>query len=414
MAFSTLKRIARLGLSPSALASHAFILRTLGLLPKPRTTPPSAIQSIFFSFPYHSVGDVILSLTLLERVHALWPEAAIDVAVGATTAPLLAALEFVRNVFTIPRPATRQPLLAAYAGLYAQTRVFHSQIASIPYDLAIAPRWDAADSFFSAHLAYLTGAPLRCGYAGDGDVSSPVGHLYTHTATGGAHEHESLRYTGLLARCGFESISALDPEIAHKPLRCLMDLAVSRLASGIAHAPPSPYLVLSPGATNPRRMWPTERYAEVARNLFEQHGLIPIIVGSPADQRLCENLRHAIGPQAISMAGKTDTLHLLDLIAAATLLLGNDSGPAHLAGALGVKTFVVSPFPLSSDLFHVNSPRRFHPVGPRVHVLQPHFPSPPCTPFCLQHYPHCILQISAQQVLAVIPNPHSGARHPSP
>jgi hypothetical protein len=146
-------------------------------------------------------------------------------------------------------------------------------------------------------------------------------------------------------------------------------------------------------------MWPIDRFAEVGRELFSRYGMLALIIGGPADQALCEGLREDIGFGAHSVAGKTSTLQMLDLISAATIFVGNDSGPAHISGALGVETFTISPFPLSSTVDHVNSPRRFRPLGPRVHVFQPIYPFPPCSLACVMNEAHCILQVSAREVL---------------
>lgn len=392
-----------IGITPAALILRVAFLRTLHRLPGAVTRTPAKIQRIFFSFPYHSVGDLILSLTLLDRIHDHWPAAEIDFAVGASMAPLVDAIPYVHRTFSLPRATTRQPWRTAYAEIRNQTRLFQTEIAGTEYDLAIAPRWDSADSFFSAYLAYLTGAPLRCGYSGISDGGAPqVDRLLTVAAKDGANEHESLRYTRLLGRCGFEPEGVVGEQESHRTIRALTTIAQTREPRGEHATAPvrGSYVVFSPGATNGRRMWPAERFAEVGRALHQRFGLTTIVIGSPADVPLCQKLASSIGDTALSMAGKTDPLQMLDLIAGARLFLGNDSGPAHIAGGLGIPTLVISPFPASCTADHPNSPRRFRPAGPHVTVLQPQTPLPSCAPTCLQNAPHCILQISTEEVLA--------------
>jgi ADP-heptose:LPS heptosyltransferase len=79
-----------------------------------------------------------------------------------------------------------------------------------------------------------------------------------------------------------------------------------------------------------------------------------------------------------------------------------DSGIAHIAGALGIPTVVLSPFPSSCAEEHPNSPTRFRPCGPRVRVLQPESPLPPCHPTCSFSGPHCIQQITPEDVLEAV------------
>lgn len=391
-----------IGITPAALILRVALLRTLHRLPRASTRVPAQVQRIFFSFPYHSVGDLILSLTLLDRIHDRWPDAEIDFAVGVSMARLVEAIPYIRRTFALPRQRSAFRWMSAYYEINNQTRMFRREIAGTKYDLAIAPRWDSADSFFSAYLAYLTGAPLRCGYSGSSDGGAPqVDRLLTAAAKGGANEHESLRYTRLLGRCGLEPEDAVIEEESRRTIRALTTIAkIRELREERATAPiRGDYIVISPGATNARRMWPAQRFAEVGSALHHHFGFAAIVIGSPADALLCRELASSIGEAAVSMAGQTDSLQMLDLIAGAKLFLGNDSGPAHIAGGLGIHTLVISPFPASCTSDHPNSPQRFRPAGPLVQILQPQAPLAACFPMCQQNMPHCILQISTEMVL---------------
>jgi hypothetical protein len=61
---------------------------------------------------------------------------------------------------------------------------------------------------------------------------------------------------------------------------------------------------------------------------------------------------------------------------------------------------------LSSTVDHPNSMRRFRPMGPRVYIFQPVSPCAPCSQTCIMDLPHCILQVSVQEVLEGIANNH--------
>lgn len=400
---AALKSVMGTGIVPRLLIARVNILRSLGKLPKARTEPSATIRRIFFSFPYHSVGDLILSLTLVDRIHERWPEAKIDVAVGALMGTIVEELPYVSRTFRLTRTRFRQSWIAAYAELSNATELFRAEIADTVYDLAVAPRWNSDDSIYSGYLAYLTGAPIRCGYSersGGGSVGAD--RFYTIAAPGGANEHETLRYTRILSRCGLEPGSEI--HFAQNPIRALESIVERRKARGVKMAAPfkGKYVVFSPGATNPRRMWPITRFAAIGRALEERFGLSVVVIGGPSDIGLCKQLADAIGTNAYSMAGKTDPVQMLDLIADAVLFLGNDSGPAHIAGGLGVRTIVISPFPSSCTVDHTNSPLRFRPAGPRVHVLQPTVATAPCFPTCQQNRQHCILQVSTEDVQAVL------------
>jgi hypothetical protein len=81
------------------------------------------------------------------------------------------------------------------------------------------------------------------------------------------------------------------------------------------------------------------------------------------------------------------------------LFIGNDSGSAHLAGAMNCKTVVISRHPSGGDPNHANSPIRFAPYCDRVRVLQPAAGLDACKAECLSSKPHCITTVSVEQAV---------------
>jgi ADP-heptose:LPS heptosyltransferase len=110
---------------------------------------------------------------------------------------------------------------------------------------------------------------------------------------------------------------------------------------GEVKAPAPPYAVLIPGAAprHPAKRWPVGRYAALARHLAER-GLRPVIAGGPAEQALAAAIR-AEAPGAEDLTGRTDLFGLARLLAGAALVIGNDTGPMHLATALGRPAIVL-------------------------------------------------------------------------
>ena len=141
----------------------------------------------------------------------------------------------------------------------------------------------------------------------------------------------------------------------HEPLRALevagfagafpVDLE-ARLAPAEGLRPPSwvdddggqPLVAIHPGATDPRRRWPAERFAELAAACAAD-GFQVVVVGDESEQELAGRIVElaASGPVR-SVAGELDMAGLVALLAASAVVVGNDSGPRHLAQALGVPT----------------------------------------------------------------------------
>ena len=105
--------------------------------------------------------------------------------------------------------------------------------------------------------------------------------------------------------------------------------------------------VLIPGAAlhRPRKRWPAERFGELAQDLVRR-GLVPVIVGAAADGPFATTI-HGLCPAAVDLTGRTSLLQLAETIAAAEVAIGNDTGPTHLAAALGIPTIAL--FSADSD-----------------------------------------------------------------
>jgi ADP-heptose:LPS heptosyltransferase len=94
------------------------------------------------------------------------------------------------------------------------------------------------------------------------------------------------------------------------------------------------------GANDPRRRWPPDRFAAVADALAER-GARVVLVGAPADAELSSAVLRAMRHQAVDLTGRLSLCGLTGLLAGCALLVGNDSGPRHLAAAVGTATVAV-------------------------------------------------------------------------
>jgi ADP-heptose:LPS heptosyltransferase len=375
-------------------------MRTFGYLRRPAVSADGEVRRILISYPYCNLGDLVLMLPMLEATHERWPKAALELAVNARTAELLASLPFIDRVYPIDHSESWMPGFTSYKRVFSVVALYRKEMMSKDYDLAIMPRW-GEDPFYGSYLAYLTGAPKRCGYSAIVDGrDSAEDLLLTQAATGGDHEQEALRDLRLLSRVGLREETSEDKQLVDRPITSLRTIAATAEQATGGAVPSAPYVVISPGGTHPRRLWPTENLAALVSQLKFPSPTKFYVIGSVEDARRGEELVRQFPNQVISLAGKTNLMQLIALIANAILFVGNDSGPAHIAGALGVATVVISPFPTSCKEEHPNSPVRFRPCGPRVSVVQPREPLPPCFPACSSNEPHCITQVSVEQVLA--------------
>jgi ADP-heptose:LPS heptosyltransferase len=129
-----------------------------------------------------------------------------------------------------------------------------------------------------------------------------------------------------------------------------------------AFALPDRFALLVPGSSahRPAKRWPAAHYAALARSLLAR-GIVPVVLGTAQETPLAQKIRAAV-PRAIDLTGRTDLAALASLGRAATLAVGNDTGPMHLLAAVGCPSLVL--FSADSD------PTLCAPRGPSVTVLR--------------------------------------------
>ena len=107
---------------------------------------------------------------------------------------------------------------------------------------------------------------------------------------------------------------------------------------GLGGVPPRPLVALHPGATDPRRRWPPHRLGELGAALAAR-GARVVLLGGPGDAPLVAGIRAGLGgADAVDLSGRLTMAGLVGVLERAALFVGNDSGPRHLAEAVGTPT----------------------------------------------------------------------------
>jgi ADP-heptose:LPS heptosyltransferase len=166
----------------------------------------------------------------------------------------------------------------------------------------------------------------------------------------------------------------------------------------------SPWAVLHPGSTAASRRYPPERFAEAARALAMEDGWRFIVTGSPAEADMAGDVVRAIGRTATSLAGQLSLGELGALIAIAPIVITNNTGPAHLAAAVG--TPVVDVYALT-NVQHA-------PWQVRHRLVVNDVPCKGCRKSvcplghnaCLTGIPAAAVAAAARDLLGASPDPH--------
>jgi heptosyltransferase-2 len=346
------------------------------------------------------LGDWVLTTPFLAALRQAAPRARITVAVLERTFELAVSSRDADRVVSVEGSASGR--LKVGAARLADASGFRCDYAEGRFDLAIVPRWDI-DFNGALQLAFGSGAPVltyaerstpgraRINRGDDRFVALPlVDPVPRHDA-----EH-SLR---LLAAIGG------DP--APRPGGLVISAEDRRRGEAFlaaAFTPRRPLIALSTRATAARRSLPPERAAAIGRLLRDRFDADLVIVGGAADRAETESIARAIGPRAVSSIGRVSMRQSLAVIGAAALMVAVDSGPAHMAAALGVPVAVISSHHRGGSRAHAQSPHRFAPWGDaaRILVVQPEAPVPPCGEACGSERPHCILGVTDELLAATL------------
>ena len=139
-------------------------------------------------------------------------------------------------------------------------------------------------------------------------------------------------------------------------------------AEGIPYG--APFLVLNPGAAyGSAKRWYEDRFAEVADILAREVSLNVAIIGSLGERLMAENIRKRMKSCTAVLSGKTSLETLIGVLAESSLMITNDSGPMHIAAALGVPTVAV---------FGSTDERVTGPYGSRTRIVKHPVECSPC------------------------------------
>jgi len=153
----------------------------------------------------------------------------------------------------------------------------------------------------------------------------------------------------------------------------------------------APLVALHVGAGYPSKRWPLERYAGLAAELHHRHGATAVLVGGGEDLPAVQQAAELISAPLLVAAGRLGLRATAALFARCSLFVGNDSGPAHLAAAVGTPTLTLFSGENESELWQ--------PRGPRCETVQKRPPCYPCGLHVCPRQHECMEAITVEEVL---------------
>jgi heptosyltransferase I len=278
-----------------------------------------------------ALGDIVHALPVLSALRARFPAARITWVVNRAYAPLLAGHADLNEVLPFERHAVR----SGWWGAAAHALHFAEELRRRRFDLAI----DLQGLLRTGLMTAATRARFRIGL---GDAREGARFFYTDCVSTAGVAHAVGRYWRIAEALG----------AGGGPKRFAVPLAAdARAWAAHALAPfPRPWLVVGVGARWLTKRWPADHFAELVRRTQTRHGGTAIFVGAGDEATLAQQVIDQTPGPHLDLTGRTALPQLAAVLATADVVLANDTGPLHLAAALGRP--VVAPYTCTSVARH--------------------------------------------------------------
>jgi heptosyltransferase-1 len=325
-----------------------------------------------------AIGDVIHALPVARALKQTYPDARITWVVEKPAYDLLTNNPDIDEIIIFNKPKFK-----SLTGLLSNGYRLSKLLKSHHFDLAI----DLQGLFKSAAISYLSDAPKRLVYCNARELSGKIGQRIC-----GKHENDHVvdRYLDVAQHLGCKIDQVQFPmnitEVEAQKAEAIANHAGLRLEN--------PYVVLAPGTNWPSKCWPTTHFAKLADQLYDTN-IVPVIIGGPNDKRLAEEIIANTKIPPIDLTGKTSLKQLAYIIKKSQTFVGGDTGPMHLAVAVGAKIVTI---------FGPTDPKRNGPYGENHSILTPDVPCICCWKRQCTNTPMCLETVHADVVYEAIGN----------
>jgi ADP-heptose:LPS heptosyltransferase len=318
----------------------------------PAAFDPASVRTVLVVRPHNERGDMLLMVPLLRALRESIPAAGITLLASAVTEGVMRGNPYVDRLLVLDAGGLRRRPWQAVSLVFALRRPRP--------DLVLVPS-TVSWSVTSALLARWSGGRVRVGTASDG-----FGHEFSRFAFNvvvphpGEDLHESLRNLAVLEPFG---IGTDDLSPTFRPSEEEEAFADAFLREWKAVRAPAPFALMHVGAGKLPNRWPAERFGVLAARCAGEGTGEPLFMAGPGEEGILEtaraSYRRETGREAAVLHGRS-LGELAALAKRARVYVGNDTGPLHLAAAVGARTLA---------LLGPTDPARWLPLTPKTRAV---------------------------------------------
>jgi heptosyltransferase-1 len=341
--------------------------------------PPHSILLVKLS----AIGDVVHSLPLLEVLRKNFPKARIDWLVEEEASPLIERHKDIDHVIVSFRKSWQKRLLSSGSrpAVMSEVACFVRDLRSRKYDLVI----DLHGLFKSGLLTGLARGRRKIGFTGgkEGSLLFLTDRPYPFDY----NRHALDRYLQVAEYLGC-TINSWKGNI---PLQAEDRESIDRMLAE-RFSPEDTLIAVNPMARWTTKLWDEARFSRLAERLRQELSCTVLFTGSPSDVPAIERIVERLEPPPLNLAGRTSLRQLAHLYTRCRLVVTTDTGPMHIAAAMGVPVVA---------LFGPTAPRRTGPYGKGHAVIQKRLECCPCFRKKCSHLT-CMKRITVEEVFDAV------------
>lgn len=368
--YATLECIQTISLREVLTAARNILL---GIVQEEPTVSPQKILIVRTD----RIGDTLLSTPVIKALRDAYPDAHIAMMISPYTKEIVEGNPYLNEVIIYDKDVRHKSWKAS--------RLFARNLKEKRFDVAVI-----LHPTNRVHLVtFFAGIPRRVGY--DYKLGFLLTERIKHTKQFG-RKHE-LEYNLDVVRA--LGIVPKDKNV-YMPIKLESERWVDETLAHYGVTSADKLLAVHPGASCISKIWPVERFAEAADRLRQKYGFKVLIVGGPKDRDITHTLAEAMYEPGFDLGGRTSISQLASLLKRCRLFISNDSGPVHIASAVG--TPVIAIFGRNQAGL---SPRRWGPLGSKDKFLHKEAGCLICLAHNCKKGFKCLAKISAEDVLKV-------------
>lgn len=336
-----------------------------------------------------AIGDVIHTLPAVLALRRRYPKAHLTWVVETAASDLVLGHPAVDRVLV----SRRKEWIAAFRNgpdrmtAFREAAAFVARLRDRRYDLVI----DFQQLLKSAMIVVLAGGRVRTGFD-RGMEHMEESHLALNRRIPPVSmEIHALRRYLLLV----ETLGTPPDEVEYGlPVDPVAEAAVGRLLSAERVGDGRPLVAVNPMAQWPTKLWDEDRFGQAADEIRDRFGVHVVFTGGPGDRAVTGRIRSRMRGPSADLTGRTRLRELAALYRRCACLVTTDTGPMHLAAAVGTPV---------AALFGPTAPWRTGPFGEGHHVLRGEAPCAPCFKrSCRRGDRKCMSDISVERVVMAV------------